>query len=129
MPKQVIRTDNAPKPIGPYSQGIAAQGRLVFVAGQVGIDPAGGKLVEGGIEAQAQQVLKNITAILEAAGAKLSNVVKTTVLLKTMDDFQVLNAIYASYFSENPPARATFGGLELPAGALVEIECIAVIED
>lgn len=129
MSRQVIQTENAPKAIGPYSQGIIAQGKFIFVSGQVGINPAVGKMVEGGIEEQAKQVLENVKAILAAAGASLSDVVKVTVLLQTMDDFAALNAIYATYFTENQPARATFGGLQLPLGARVEIECIAVLEN
>jgi 2-iminobutanoate/2-iminopropanoate deaminase len=129
MPKQVIKTDQAPNPVGPYSQGIIARGRMIFVAGQVGINPATGKLVEGDVQAQARQVLTNIKSILAAGGADLSHVVKTTVFLSTIADFKALNDVYAIFFTENPPARSTFGGLELPAGALVEIECIAVIED
>ena len=128
MSREVIATDKAPKAIGPYSQGIMAEGKFIFLAGQVGIDPAVGKLVEGGIEAQARQVLENIKNLLESVGASMENVVKSTVLLHSMQDFQAINAIYATYFTSNPPARSTFGGLELPLGALVEIECIAVLE-
>lgn len=127
MTRKVIHTDQAPKALGPYSQGILAEGKYVFASGQVGLDPAAGKLVEGGVEAQAKQALENLKAVLAAAGASLSDVVKVTVLLKTIDDFPKLNAVYSTYFTENQPARSTFGGLELPAGALVEIECIAVI--
>ena len=127
MKRNVIHSDHAPQAIGPYSQAIAAEGRFVFVAGQIGLDPAIGKLVEGGIEAQARQVLENLKAILEAAGTDLKHVVKTSVLLHKIADFPAINAIYGTYFTENPPARATFGGLELPLGALVEIECVALI--
>lgn len=129
MSREVIQTDNAPKPIGPYSQGIKAQGHFLFLAGQVGLDPATGKLVDGGIEAQTRQALENVKAILEAAGISLRQVVKSTVLLQNLSDFAALNAIYGTYFTENPPVRTTFGGLQLPAGALVEIECVAVLEN
>jgi len=125
MTREVIHTNQAPQPIGPYSQAIMAEGRFIFVAGQVGLDPAVGKLVEGGVEAQARQALENLKNILVAGGASLADVVKTTVLLQSIADFAAVNQVYATYFTQNPPARATFGGLELPAGALVEIECIA----
>lgn len=127
MSKQVIQTDTAPPAVGPYSQGIIAEGRFVFVSGQVGINPATGSMVEGGIAAQAEQALKNLKAVAAAAGASMSDVVKVTVLLQDVSDFAALNTIYANFFGENPPARATFGGLQLPLGALVEIECIAVL--
>ena len=127
--REIIQTDQAPQAIGPYSQGVMAEGRFVFVSGQVGIDPATGKLAEGGIEAQAKQALENLKAVLAASGATLAGVVKTTVLLDKIADFAALNQLYGTYFTENPPARATFGGLELPLGALVEIECVAVIQD
>jgi len=126
MTRKVIHTDKAPDAIGPYSQAIDANGHFIFLSGQVGLNPATGKLVEGGIEAQAKQVLENIKAVLEAAGASLADVVKTTVLLQSIEDFAAINGIYATYFVEDPPARATFGGLQLPAGALIEIECIAL---
>lgn len=129
MSRQVIHTNNGPKAIGPYSQAIVARGNFVFVSGQLGIIPATGEFAESTIEGQAKQALENIKAILEAAGSNLKNVVKTTVLLHRIEDFAALNAIYGTYFTENPPARATFGGLDLPKGALVEIECIALIEN
>lgn len=128
MQRTVIQTEQAPKAIGPYSQGIAAEGKFVFLAGQVGVDPNTGKLVDGGIEAQARQALENVRNILASVGATMENVVKSTVLLHSIQDFQALNGVYATYFTSNPPARSTFGGLELPLGALVEIECIAVLE-
>ncbi len=129
MSRQVIHTDNGPKAIGPYSQAIVARGNFVFVSGQLGIIPATGEFAESTIEGQAKQALENIKAILEAAGSSLKNVVKTTVLLHRIEDFAALNAVYATYFTENPPARATFGGLDLPKAALVEIECIALVEN
>lgn len=129
MAKVIISTEDAPKAIGPYSQGIVAEGKFVFVSGQIPLNPATGEMVEGDIEAQATQVLTNLKGILEAAGSNLEQVVKVTVLLKTMADFATLNAVYATFFTQNYPARATFGGLELPRGSLVEIECIALIPD
>jgi 2-iminobutanoate/2-iminopropanoate deaminase len=127
--KSIISTPHAPAAIGPYSQGVLAQGKFLFVSGQIGFNPSTGELVEGGIEAQATQALENVKAILEAGGSNLAQVVKATVLLKTMADFAALNAVYATYFTHEPPARATFGGLELPRGALVEVECVALIPD
>jgi 2-iminobutanoate/2-iminopropanoate deaminase len=122
--KKVIFTELAPFPRGPYSQAIEANGML-FVAGQVPLDPATGKLVEGGVEAQTARVLDNIGAILNAAGYSFGNVVKTTCLLSTMADFQAMNAVYARYFETDPPARVTFAVKELPLNALIEIELIA----
>ena len=127
--REIVQTNNAPQAIGPYSQGVVAQGRYVFVSGQLGLDPETGKLAEGGIGAQSKQALENLKNVLEAGGASLSDVVKTTVLLNKIEDFPALNAIYGTYFVESPPARATFGGLDLPLGALVEIECVAVISN
>ncbi len=124
--KQVIRTKAAPAAIGPYSQGILA-GEFLFVSGQLGIDPETKKLVDGGIEAEARRALKNVAAICEAAGTTMAAVVKTTVLLQSMDDFAVLNEVYATFFGEAPPARATYQVGRLPLGALVEIEAIARI--
>jgi 2-iminobutanoate/2-iminopropanoate deaminase len=129
MSRKIIQTENAPKAIGPYSQGIAAQGNFVFVSGQIGVNPATGEFPEGGIEAQARQSLENLKGVLEAAGSGLAQVVKTTVLLHDINDYATVNSIYAEYFTENPPARAAFGGLDLPKGALVEIECIALIQN
>jgi 2-iminobutanoate/2-iminopropanoate deaminase len=127
MGKQVIQTSDAPPAVGPYSQAIMAQGRYVFVSGQIGLDPATGSMVVGGISEQAEQALRNVRAVLSASGASLSDVVKVTVLLQDVGDFAALNTVYARFFVDEPPARATFGGLQLPLGALVEIECIAVL--
>ena len=125
--RQVIFTDNAPKPIGPYSQAIVANG-FVYVAGQGPIDPAVGKIVEGGIVEQTAQVLKNLSAILAAAGTSLDQVVKTTVYLHAISDFPLMNKVYAEYFNgPTPPARTTVGDLDLPLGIQVEIEVIAVL--
>ena len=127
--RDVVSTDKAPKAIGPYSQGIKA-GDFVFTAGQAGVDPATGKLVEGGVGEQTRQVLKNIQAILEAAGTSLERVVKVGVFLQDMADFQAMNAVYAEFFppDKNPPARTTVQAAKLPLGALVEIDAVALIK-
>lgn len=127
--RDVISTDKAPKAIGPYSQGIKA-GDFVFTAGQAGVDPATGKLVEGNVAEQTRQVLKNIQAILEAAGTSLDRVVKVGVFLQDMADFQAMNAVYAEFFppDKNPPARTTVQAARLPLGALVEIDAVALIK-
>ncbi len=124
--KKIIQTEKAPKAIGPYSQAILSD-HLVFTAGQVGLNPATGELVEGGVEAQTRQVLSNLKGVLEAADSGLNYVVKTTVFLKDMNDFAKMNAIYGEFFSENPPARSTIAVAALPKGALVEIEAIAML--
>jgi 2-iminobutanoate/2-iminopropanoate deaminase len=123
--RRVIRTDKAPAPFqgAPYSQAIA-HGGLVFVSGQVGVDP-GGNMVEGGIAEQTEQVMRNLSAILEAAGTSLQNVVKATIFLADLGDFQAMNEVYARHMGDEPPARATFQVAALPAGAVVEIEMIA----
>ncbi|MCL4486571.1 MAG: RidA family protein [Chloroflexi bacterium] len=126
MERQVVSTDKAPKAIGPYSQAIRV-GDFVFCAGQAGLDPAIGKLVAGGIEAETRRVLQNLAAALEAAGSSLSQVVKTTVFLTNLDDFKTMNAIYAEFFPAAPPARSTVQVSRLPAGASVEIEAIAIV--
>lgn len=122
--KKVIATKNAPAAIGPYSQAIESNG-FVFVSGQIPIVPETGNVVEGGIESQTEQVLKNISAILDAAGLSLANVVKTTVLLKSINDFAAMNAVYAKFFTSEAPARAAYEVVNLPKGALIEIEAIA----
>lgn len=124
--KKIVSTEKAPKAIGPYSQAILAED-LVYTAGQVGLDPATMELVEGGIEAQTRQVLTNLKHVLESADSGLRFVIKTTVFLKDMGDFAKMNAIYADFFPENPPARSTVQVAALPKGALVEIECIALL--
>lgn len=123
--KKVIATDNAPKAIGPYSQAIQSE-CMIFTAGQIALVPATGELVPGGIEAQTRQALTNLKNILEAAGSGLNYVVKTTVFLQDMSDFAAMNAVYAEYFPENPPARSTIAVAGLPKGAAVEIEAIAM---
>ncbi len=126
MERQVVSTDKAPKALGPYSQAIRV-GDFIFCAGQAGIDPATGQLVKGGIEAETRRVLQNLTAVLQAAGSSFSQIVKTTVFLKNMDDFKAMNAIYAEFFPAAPPARSTVQVARLPADASVEIEAIATI--
>lgn len=123
--KKIISTDKAPKAIGPYSQAVEVNGTL-YISGQVPIDPAIGKLVEGGIKEQTEQVMKNIGAILNAAGLNYSNVVKSTCLLSDMDNFAAMNEVYSRYYTSEMPARAAYGVVKLPLGALIEIETIAV---
>lgn len=126
MTKQAVRTDRAPAPFqgAPYSQGIVA-GDLVFVSGQLGIDPATGQVVEGGIAPQTEQVMKNLAAILEEAGTSLDRVVMTSIFLVELEDFQPMNEVYASHLSEPYPARATVEIAALPSGARVEIAMVA----
>jgi 2-iminobutanoate/2-iminopropanoate deaminase len=125
MKREVIAIEKAPTAVGPYSQAIRV-GDFVFTAGQVAIDPALGKLVEGGIEEQTRQVLRNIAAVLEAAGSSLDKVVKTTVFLEDMGDFRAMNEVYAGFFANEPPARSTVEVTALALGALVEIDAIAI---
>jgi 2-iminobutanoate/2-iminopropanoate deaminase len=124
--KEIISTDKAPGAIGPYSQAVKTNG-MVFCSGQIPIDTATGEFVSDDVAEQTEQVLKNLNAVLEAAGTSLNNVVKTTVFLADMNDFAAMNEVYAKYFSENKPARATVQAAGLPRGARVEIECIAVV--
>ena len=123
--KKIIATDKAPKAIGPYSQAVEANGTL-YISGQIPIDPAIGKVIDGGIKEQTEQVMKNIGAILEAAGLNYSNVVKSTCLLSDMDNFAAMNEVYGRYYTADMPARAAYGVVKLPLGALIEIETIAV---
>lgn len=120
----MIRTDNAPAPIGPYSQAILA-GNELFCSGQIAIDPATGELTGNDAPTQAEQVLKNLGAVLEAAGMNYENVVKTTIFLVDMNDFAAVNAVYAKYFDASKPARSTIAVAALPKSALVEIDAIA----
>ncbi len=122
--RETVKTGKAPAAIGPYSQAIRSEGFL-FCSGQIPLDPTTGKMVEGGIEAQAERVLRNLEAVISAGGASLAGVVKTTVYLADLSDFPAMNAVYGKYFPENPPARATVQVAKLPAGALVEIDAIA----
>ena len=126
MQKQVVIAENAPKAIGPYSAGVKI-GNFVYTAGQLGLDPVAGGFVEGGIAAQTRQALKNLKAVLEAAGSSLENVVKTTVFLRDMNDFAAMNGVYAEFFTENFPARSAVQVARLPLDAAVEIEAVAVI--
>lgn len=126
MPIDFVATPNAPRAIGPYSQATRAAG-LLFTAGQVGFDPATGELVDGGITEQTERVLRNIRAILQAAGVDLSGVVKTTVYLVDMADFAEMNTVYARAFGEHRPARSTVAVAALPRGARVEIDAVAVL--
>jgi 2-iminobutanoate/2-iminopropanoate deaminase len=124
MTKETISTDRAPGAIGPYSQAIKV-GDLVFCSGQIPIDPVTGEFVSQDVAEQTKQVLKNLSAVLEAAGSGLGKVVKTTVFLADMGDFAAMNDVYAEFFSENKPARATVQAARLPRDARVEIDCIA----
>lgn len=126
--RERIQTENAPAAIGPYSQAIKAGG-FVFASGQVALDPRTGQFVAGGITEQTEQVLKNLQAVLEAAGSSLDQVVKTTVFLADMKEFSGMNEVYARYFSEPPPARATVAAAGLPRDARVEIEAVALISE
>jgi 2-iminobutanoate/2-iminopropanoate deaminase len=123
--REIIQTDHAPAAIGPYSQAIKTNG-LIFASGQIPIDPKSGQFVEGGIKEQTKQVLKNLSAVLEAAGSSLSRVVKTTVFLADMQEFGAMNEVYGEFFKEEPPARATVEAARLPRDARVEIEAIAL---
>jgi len=123
--KKVINTPNAPKAIGPYSQAIEA-GNTLYISGQVPINPTSGKIETSDIKEQTEQVMKNIAAILEAAGYSFENVVKSTCLLSDISNFASMNEIYGKYYTQNPPARAAFAVKDLPLGALIEIETIAV---
>lgn len=123
--KKVISTESAPKAIGPYSQAIENNG-ILFISGQVPINPETGKIVEGGILEQTEQVMKNIEAILKEAGYSFADVVKSTCLLNNMDNFAAMNEVYGKYYPENPPARAAYGVVKLPLDVLVEIETIAI---
>ncbi|MGL5805207.1 MAG: RidA family protein [Xenococcaceae cyanobacterium] len=130
MTKEIIRTDRAPAPVGPYNQAIAATGKMLFVAGQIPLDPQTGEIVGvDDIAKQTQQVMTNLLAILTAAGAGWSNVVKTSVFLTDLQNFTAMNQVYAQYFDEaNAPARACVEVSRLPKNVLVEIECIAAID-
>jgi 2-iminobutanoate/2-iminopropanoate deaminase len=125
---KIIATSSAPAAIGPYSQAIKT-GNMIFMSGQLGVDPVTKKLAGETVELQARQVFKNITAVLSAAGADLSSVVKTTVFLKSMDDFAKMNEIYESNFGTHKPARSTIQVAKLPLDALIEIECVASVEE
>lgn len=125
-PRQAVSTERAPQAIGPYSQAVRA-GNLLFISGQIPIDPATGTLIDGDIAAQTHRVFQNITAILAAAGASLDHVARTTVFLADMGDFAAMNAVYATYFSTPAPARSTVQAARLPKDARIEIDVIAVV--
>ena len=125
MTRRAVTTSAAPGAVGPYSQAITTDD-LVFCSGQVGLDPATGELVAGGVEAEAERVIRNLEAVLDAAGCTLADVVKTTCFLADINDFATFNAVYARFWPDPPPARSTFGVAALPRGAQVEIEAIAV---
>jgi 2-iminobutanoate/2-iminopropanoate deaminase len=125
MSREIVQTDDAPKAIGPYSQAIKIE-NLVYTAGQIPIDPGTGNFVEGGIAAQTRQVLENLKSVLAAAGSSLDQVVKTTVFLKNIGDFAAMNEVYGEYLGNAKPARSTVAVAELPRGALVEIDLVAL---
>jgi len=128
LAKERIETGSAPSAMGPYSQAIR-NGNFLYAAGQVGVDPATGQMVEGGIAEQTQRALDNLSAVLNAAGGSLDDVVKTTVFLSDMSNFALMNEVYANYFMDSvPPARSTVQVAGLPRNALVEIECVAILE-
>lgn len=124
--KKTVSTEHAPKAIGPYSQAVVANG-MAYLSGQIPLDPSTNQLIEGGIAQQTERVLENLKAVLEACGASLRSVVKTTVYLKDMGEFQAMNEIYGRYFSEDAPARATVQAAKLPRDVSVEIDAIAVV--
>ncbi|MGZ8532195.1 MAG: RidA family protein [Candidatus Binatia bacterium] len=125
MIRETVSTDKAPKAIGPYEQAIKA-GEFVYTAGQIPIDPKSGNLIAGGVAEQTRQVLENLKAVLEAAGSSLDKVIKATVFLKNMADFAALNEVYGEYLGAAKPARSTVAVAELPRGALVEIDFVAI---
>jgi len=124
--KKIISTERAPKAMGAYSQAVVSNG-FAFLSGQIPLDPATGQLIDGDVAAQTARVLENLKAVLDACGSSLGSVVKTTVFLKDMGDFARMNAVYAGYFPENPPARATVEAARLPRDVRVEIDCIATV--
>ncbi|OGF52128.1 MAG: reactive intermediate/imine deaminase [Candidatus Firestonebacteria bacterium GWA2_43_8] len=127
MSKEIISTDKAPKAIGPYSQAVKA-GNLVFLSGQIALDPVSGIRVTGGVEVQTKRILDNLKAVAEAAGGSLDKIVKTTIYLKKIEDFKFVNIVYEKYFPVNFPARATIAASDLPKGVDVEIDAIMVLE-
>jgi 2-iminobutanoate/2-iminopropanoate deaminase len=127
MKREIISTIKAPQAIGPYSQAVKAKGTFLFTAGQIPLDPTTGEMVGQTAAEQAEQALKNLQAVLEAGGSNLTHAVKVTVFLQDMNDFASVNEVYARFFPENPPARSAFQVGALPKGALIEIECIALV--
>ena len=128
MKREIVTTDKAPRAIGPYSQAVRA-GAFVFLSGQIPLNPISGELVAGDVRVQTERVIRNLKAVLEAAGSSLDNVVKTTVFLKDMNDFAAMNEVYTQYFGKTAPARATVQAARLPKDVSVEIDAIAVCED
>lgn len=128
MSNEVVTTDKAPAAIGPYSQAIKANG-FVFTAGQIPLDPATKSVVEGGITEQTERVMQNLAAILEASGTSFQRAVRTTCFLANLDDFEAFNAVYARWFIDAPPSRSTVQVAKLPRGVLVEVDCIAALND
>jgi 2-iminobutanoate/2-iminopropanoate deaminase len=126
MGKNIVSTKNAPAAIGPYSQAVKL-GNLVFTSGQIPVEPASGEIIPGGVEAQSRQVLKNLEEVLKAAGTALNNVLKTTLFIKDMDDFALINEVYTKFFGVEPPARSCVEVARLPKDVLIEIEAIAYI--
>ncbi len=126
MEKREVKTENAPAPVGPYSQAVIAGG-FVFCSGQIALDPRTGTIVGNDIESETKQVMENLKAVLESAGSSFDRVVKTTIFLKNMDDFARVNEVYGRYFGEIPPARSTVEVVKLPKGASVEIDCLALL--
>jgi len=124
--KKIVSTEKAPKAIGPYSQAIRTE-NYIYTAGQIGIDPVTNELVDGGVESQTRQALTNLKNVLASTDSGLNFVVKASVFLQSMDDFAAMNSVYAEFFPENPPARTTVAVAGLPKGALVEIDCIALV--
>ncbi|MEJ2749883.1 MAG: RidA family protein [Anaerolineae bacterium] len=127
MKKKIVHTEKAPAAVGPYSQAVKI-GDLVYTAGQIALDPATGQMVEGDVQAQTEQVLQNLQAVLKAAGSSLKKVVKTTVFLQDMGDFKAMNEVYGRYFDKKPPARSAVQVAALPLGAQVEIEAVALVK-
>lgn len=127
MSKKIISTENAPQAIGPYSQAVQA-GNLLFVSGQIALEPQTGELVQGDVKTQTKRVMENLKGVVEAAGASLGQIVKCTIFLKSMDDFATVNEIYGSYFQSDPPARATVAVSTLPKNVDVEIDAIALLD-
>jgi len=128
MKREIVTTDKAPRAIGPYSQAVRAGG-FVFLSGQIPLNPISGELVAGDVRVQTERVIRNLKAVLEAAGSSLDNVVKTTVFLKDMNDFAAMNEVYTQYFGKTAPARATVQAARLPKDVSVEIDAIAVCEE
>jgi 2-iminobutanoate/2-iminopropanoate deaminase len=128
MAKTIVRTEKAPAAAGPYSQAVRV-GQMVYTAGQIPMDPTTGKVITGDISKQAEQALRNVQAVLEAAGASLDHVVKTTVFLQDMNDFGEMNEVYGRFFNQNPPARTTVEVAALPLGVRIEVEAVALVGD